>query len=334
MRMGSRGGSEFVLANSRYRLIAFIQSRPPHGAARVIQRRQRIHGSVLEAIKTGTYRPVAQFEDGTTWDNLDHIGAITEIDFLTSALATFASISTTHTLNQSLTPQLPGTHIGLITSTSDPLAHLPSADDCIPQPPSSSLTPSSSLSSLIGIYLSSSAFPPSRPLTSSSSLVGVHLPSSTPPRSPSPSLSSSSSTSSLVGLYFPSSAYPQSYSQSFSPSTSFSSLVGLYINPSSMSYHVAPLSLPCSPPLHIAIEVNRISILSGTNSMPPGDVIATDTEIRTININYNVVFTGDSFNGPIYGGNIGGRNNVNQSEHSSGLYYDNANIWAANSVIM
>ncbi|KAJ8689326.1 hypothetical protein PTI98_013358 [Pleurotus ostreatus] len=79
-----------------------------------------------------------------------------------------------------------------------------------------------------------------------------------------------------------------------------------------MSYHVAPLSLPCSPPLHIAIEVNQISILSGTNSMPPGDVIATDTEIRTININYNVVFTGDSFNGPIYGGNIGGRNNVNQ----------------------
>ncbi|KAL4258931.1 hypothetical protein AB1N83_008905 [Pleurotus pulmonarius] len=216
-------------------------------ASRVILQGHRVHGSVLEALRSSIYIPAARFQNGTTWDDLARISSITEADPFASAISMFASMSTTlyrDSLSELLTPHASHTQIDLFSISSASSQSHTSVENFILSRPASRASSSGSFNSLLDLYLSVPAL--------------------------SPILYDGDNGTSL--------AIPGSESQA----------------------------------VNIAISVNQITITPSADSALLGRAITFKGDACTININYNVTFMGDNFNGPILGGNIGGRNNVNQ----------------------
>lgn len=95
-------------------------------------------------------------------------------------------------------------------------------------------------------------------------------------------------------------------------SSPFRSVSNLHLNfPSSASRdhnHDSSSSPLNRGDLTINISANEITLLTGTNSVSAGNSCTIASEHRIVNINY---IMGDVYWGPINGGNVGGRNNVN-----------------------
>lgn len=108
------------------------------------------------------------------------------------------------------------------------------------------------------------------------------------------------------------------------PSSPFRSVSNLRLNfPSTTSQDRSDDSDPSQlnrSDLTINISAQEISLLTGTNSVSTGNSCTITSDHRIVNINY---IMGDVYWGPINGGNVGGRNNVNFSAYQlfgAGLY--------------
>ncbi len=112
---------------------------------------------------------------------------------------------------------------------------------------------------------------------------------------------------------------PYSGSPSLSRSSSVSDIYGLYLAiPSCIApQDNAPLDSELCPtfdpaPLTVIISANRVSVMSGANTISPSESTTFDGVRHFITINY---IAGDAYLGSIHGGNNGGRQNINCSEH-------------------
>lgn len=108
------------------------------------------------------------------------------------------------------------------------------------------------------------------------------------------------------------------------PSSPFRSVSNLRLNfPSTTSQDRSDDSDPSQlnrSDLTINISAQEISLLTGTNSVSTGNSCTITSDHRIVNINY---IMGDVYWGPISGGNVGGRDNVNFSAYQlfgAGLY--------------
>ncbi|KAL4256729.1 hypothetical protein AB1N83_010605 [Pleurotus pulmonarius] len=104
-------------------------------------------------------------------------------------------------------------------------------------------------------------------------------------------------------------------SPSLSRSSSVSDIYGMYLaipsctdpnENSPLNHELRPTSDPGS--LTVTISANRVSVISGANTISPSNYTTRDGARHVVTINYIV---GDAFLGTIYGGNNGGRQNIN-----------------------